>query len=225
MYCCRIRTRRIFRDAPSATLLVALMAIATSLGTAEICSSKAAAQRSNLGTLKGQVGTTKSNGEVVPPESAVVYVLFSSAMEGGSFSHVNDVDTAGGQFHYHLHNLLAKNKELNSLVKSTRHHPRPEAADQIAAYYLQSEDEALAQVRSWLTKHPDRTWQMTTIAPDAQGFWSVEGLQPGGYKVVVRGKFSGYDANWGGAVDLSPGRTIFLPLTRPAFFRHKQRTN
>lgn len=221
MYCRHIRTRRIFRDASPTTLLVVLMAIAVTLGTAEICSGKAVAQRSNVGTLKGQVGATKSNGEVVPPESAAVYVLFSSAMEAGSFSHVNDVDTAGGQFLYQLNNLLAKNRELKSLEKSARQNPRPETVDQIAAYYLQSVDEALTQVRSWLTKHPDRAWQMKTVAPDAQGFWFVEGMQPGGYEVVVRGKFSGYDADWEGGVDLAPSKSISLPMTRPRFFRHE----
>jgi hypothetical protein len=221
MYCCHIRARRIFCDAPPTALLVALTTIAVTLGTLEVCSGTAAAQQSNVGTLKGQVGTAKSDGAVVSPESAIVYVLFSSAMEAGSFSHVNGVDTAGGEFSYHLNNLLAKNKELKNLEKSARHNPRPETADQIAAYYLQSVDEALAQVRSWLTKHPDRNWQMKTVAPDGQGFWSVEDLQSGGYEVVVRGKSSGYDADWEGGVDLAPGRTISLPLTRPRFFRHE----
>lgn len=223
MYCCHIRTRYKFRDANPMILVVALMAIAATLGMFEVCSGEAAAQQSSVGTLKGQVGTTKSDGAVVAPESATVYVLFSSAMEAGSFSHppFNNVDTAGGQFRYHLKNLLAKNKELKSLYKSVRQNPRPEAANQIATYYLQSVDEALIQVRSWLTKHSDRTWQMKTVAPDEQGLWSVEGLQPGGYEVLVRGKVSGYDADWEGGVDLAPGRTISLPLTRPRFLRHE----
>ena len=221
MYCCQIRTRRILRGAPLCTLLVALIAIAVALGTSVVCSGKAAAQQSNMGTLKGQVGTSKNDGAVVSPESATVYILFSSAMEAGSFSHVNDVDTAGGQYSHHLNGLLAKNKELKKLEKSARHNSPPETADRIAAYYLQSVDQALTHVRSWLTKHPDRSWQMKTVAPDLQGFWSVEGLQSGGYQVVVRGKSAGYDADWEGGVDLAPGGTISLPLTRPRFFRHE----
>lgn len=142
----------------------------------------------------------------MPPGSATVYVFFSSAMEAGKFSHAEDTDTAGGQFRYHLNKLLAKNNET---------------ADQIAAYYLQSVDEALKEVRSWLTKHPDRTWQMKTIMPDERGFWSAEDLQPGGYEVMVRGKGSGQDADWEGSVDLAPGRTISLPLTRPRFVHHE----
>ncbi len=216
-----IRTCRILWEAPFATLLVALMAIAVTLTTAEICSGKEAAQQSNVGTLKGQVGATKRNGEVVPSESATVYVLFSSPMEFGSFSHVYDVDTAAGQFHYQLSKLLAKNKELKSLEKSERQNPQPEIVDQIAAYYLQSVDEALTQVSSWLTKHPNRTWQMRTVAPNAQGFWLVEGMPFGSYDVVVRGKFSGYDADWEGGGDLAPGRPISLPMTQPRFFRRK----
>lgn len=184
-------------------------------------SGKAASERSNVAVLNGQVGVTKSSGEVVAPESATVYVFFARAMAGNSFSHALDVDTAGGQFSYHLNNLLAKNKELKSLMKSVRHNPRPEDASQIAAYYLQSIDEALASVGTWLTKHPDRTWQMETILPDEKGLWSAEGLHPGGYEIVVRGEFSGYDADWEATLDLAPGSTISVPLTRPRFFRHK----
>ena len=202
-------------------LLVAVAAIAVVIDTTDVCSETVAAQRSNVGSLNGRVGATKSGGEVVPPESATVYVLYSNAMEGRRFSHANDNDTAGGQFHYHLNNLLEKNKELKSLQKRVHHNPQPRDANQMAAYYLQSVDEALTRVRSWLTKHPDRSWQMKTIAPDAQGLWSAEGLQPGGYSVVVRGRLPGYDADWEGIVDLAPGRIISLPLTRPRFFRHE----
>ena len=204
----------------ASTLLVVVAAVAVIIDTANVCSETVAAQRSNVGGLNGRVGATKS-GEVVPPESATVYVLYSNAMEGRRFSHANDNDTAGGQFHYHLNNLLEKNKELKSLQKRVHHNPQPRDANQMAAYYLQSVDEALTRVRSWLTKHPDRSWQMKTIAPDAQGLWSAEGLQPGGYSVVVRGRLPGYDADWEEEVDLAAGRTISLPLTRPRFFRHE----
>jgi hypothetical protein len=138
-----------------------------------------------------------------------------------SFSHANDVDAAGGQFRYQLNNLLGKNKDLKRVEKSVHHTHSPEDANQIAAYYLQSVDEALTRVRSWLAKHPDRSWQMRTIVPDAQGSWSAEGLQPGGYEVVVRGTLPGYDADWEGAVDLPPGGTISVPLTTPRFFHPK----
>jgi hypothetical protein len=217
----RLSLQRIFRVLPQWTLPVALVAVAITIGTVEIYPANPASQRTNEGALNGQVGATKSGGEVVPPQSSTVYVLFSSVMQGGSFSHANDVDTAGGQFRWQLNNLLDKNKELKSLEKSARQNPRPEAANQIAAYYLQSVDDALAQVRNWLTKHPDRAWQMKTVEPDGKGSWSAEGLKAGGYEVVVRGKLSGYDADWEASVDLAPGRVISLPLTQPRFFRHE----
>jgi hypothetical protein len=180
-----------------------------------------------MGALNGQVGLSLSNGVVEPPESATVYVFFSRRMENNAdsfegrptFWHGNNLDTAGGQFQNQLNNLLEKNKALKSLIKAARHHPGPDDADQIAAYYLQSVDEALIWVRGWLAKHLDRSWQMKTIVPDGRGFWSAESLQPGGYDVVVRGKLSGHDADWEGTVDLGPGRTISMPITRPRFFR------
>ncbi len=206
----------------SSTLVIALAAVAVILGTSNVCSGAAAKQPSKVGTLNGQVVATGSGANVLPPESANVYILFASPMEQrGTFSHGNDVGTAGGQFRFKLNNLIEKNEDLKRLQKKAHHNPQPEDANQIADYCLQSVDEALTWVRSWLTNHPDLSWQMKTIASDAQGFWSAEGLQPGEYVVVVRGTFPGYDADWEGTVDLAPGKTISLPLTRPRFIRRK----
>jgi hypothetical protein len=212
----------------SSTIAAALAGIAVIISTAKLCSAVAAEQSSKVGALKGRVGATMSGGDVLPPESAVVYILFSAEMVRDSFgrelsfSHARDLDTAGGQYSYQLNNLLDKNKDLKRLEKSARRSPRPEDANQIATYYLQTVDEALARVRSWLAKHPNRSWQMKTITPDVQGFWLAGGLQPGGYEVVARGTFRYYDADWEGSVDLPPGGTISLPLTSPRFFRPKQ---
>jgi len=211
----------------SSTIAAALAGIAVIISTVGLCPCVAAEQSAKVGALKGRVGATRSGGDVLPPESAVVYILFSAEMVRDSFgrelsfSHAKDLDTAGGQYSYQLNNLLDKNKDLKRLEKSARRNPRPEDANQIATYYLQTVDEALAGVRSWLAKHPNRSWQMKTITPDAQGFWSAGGLLPGGYEVVVRGALPGYDADWEGSVDLSPDQTISLPLTRPRFLRRK----
>jgi hypothetical protein len=209
------------------SLAITLVALAVTAATAGVCPRAAARQPSKAGTLNGRVGATKTGGEVLPPESATIYILFSSEMVRDSvgrevsFAHATDLNTAGGQYSYQLNNMLEKNKELRRLEKSARHNARPEDANQIATYMLQSVDEALTRVRDWLTKHPDRNWQMKAVAPDAQGFWSAEGLPPGGYEVVVRGTLPGYDADWEGSVDLSPGGTLSLLLTRPRFFCRK----
>jgi hypothetical protein len=213
------------KGSPTATTVLA--GIAVMIGTAKLCPCVAAEQSSKLGVMKGQVGAMRSGGDVLPPESAAVYILFSSPMVReslgrGSFSIANDVDTAGGQYSYQLNNVLENNKDLKRVEKNVRRNHRPEDANQIAIYYLQSVDEALTRVRSWLAKHPNRSWQMRTITPDAQGFWLAEGLPPGEYEIVVRGTLPGYDADWEGTVDLPPGGTISLPLTRPRFFCRKQ---
>lgn len=185
-------------------------------------STKPPQERSSGGYLRGQVGATKNGGSVEPAESATVYILFSSPMETGSFSHTSNLDTAGGRFREQLNSLFAKNKELKNLQKSSRQSTQPDVADQIATIYMQTVDESLAQVRSWLDKHADRAWQMKSVTPDERGVWAIDGLSAGTYELVVRGKISGYDADWEGSVDLAPGRTVSLPLTRPRFFRNKR---
>jgi len=204
------------------------MAIAVTGGRAEFCSGKTEPS-GRTGALNGQVGFIISNRRVVPAESATVYVLYSRRMEDRAawfegkptFWHGNNLDTAGGQFRERFNGLLAGNKELKSLEKRVRHNPQPEDVNQMGAYYLRSVDEALTWVHSYLTKHPDRGWEMKTVTPDGRGFWSAEGLAPGGYDVVVRGKLLQYDTDWEGEVDLPPDTTISLPLTRPRFLSHE----
>jgi len=209
----------ILRQFASAELGAALLAIATASCILAFSSGGAAAQQLSVGVLKGQLGTTRSDGVVVPPDSATVYVLFSPMTNPHPASPLYDVDTAGGQFMYLLNNLLARDKELKNLTKSARKNPGPVAADQIAARYLRSVDDALTQARDWMTKHPDRTWQMATAAADERGFWTVEALRPGEYEVVARGKILGNDADWESGANVEPRRTNYLPLIQPRFFR------
>jgi hypothetical protein len=228
IYNSRDLRKPVLRQPNAATLFVMMMAVAAAFAKG---GRRAVSEESIPGILNGQVGTPNGEGGVVPPESSTVYVFFSSTLERRhSLSRPDglsiaiqqfDSDTAGGQFHLQLNKLLEKNKDLKRLEKTARHNPRPDDANQIAAYFLQSVDEALTWVQGWLTKHPDRAWQMKALTPDRRGLWSAEGLRPGEYEVVVRGKLSGYDADWEATVDLDPGRTVSLPLTRPRFFRHE----
>lgn len=163
--------------------------------------------------VKGQVGAEQKAGVVLPAQSATVCVMFASGMASGSFTHRYDTDTAGGQYKYKLEKLDASaNKQVKTLAKSGQ-------SDQIAKIYLGSVDAALAAVSAWASKHPDRAWQVRTVTPDAEGFWSTDDLPPGSYEIVARGAVRGHDADWEASVDLDSGKTISLPLTRPRFFR------
>jgi hypothetical protein len=215
-----IQIRSATCNARSAMKFAAFMAIAITFTAAGICSFYAVAQKSTAGAFKGQLGAPKDGGGIVFPESTVVYVMFATAMKDGSFTHVVDTETAGGQFRSHLSDRLSKNKFLQSLPKAGT--PTPETREQIAINYILCVDEALEQVRVWLANHPDRAWQMKTAAPDAQGAWIVQGLQPGGYEIAARGKSAGRDTEWEAGNDLNPGATMSLPMTRPRFMRATQ---
>lgn len=168
---------------------------------------------SDVGMLRGQIGAIQKNGAVVPATSATVYVMYASGINGRSFTHHAATDTAGGTFTYKLHELLGPvNKQVKKLANAGQ-------TDEIARLYLAALDEAIAATTDWVTNHPDKAWQVRTIAPDADGFWSAEGLNPGSYAIVARGVIAGHDADWEGTVDLAPGRTISMPLTSPRFSR------
>src|SRR6266568_2342714 len=103
------RRRGNSRGSGGPTLLVALGSAALALEAVTASSVWPRAQQVDTGTLTGQLGATNAAGELVPPASATVYVLFSRGMEGRFPSHANDVDTAGGQFNFQFENLLGKN--------------------------------------------------------------------------------------------------------------------
>ncbi len=89
----------------------------------------------------------------------------------------------------------------------------------LAEHMLNATDEALASVVDWASKHPKDAWQVVIVEPDQEGYWSVSGLKPGSYNVVVRGTVSRLDANWGYSFDASPGSTYSVPMTHPQFYR------
>jgi len=129
------------------------------------------------------------------------------------FTHRFDTDTAGGQYTYRLQKLLAPaTKQVKALAKNGQR-------DEIARLYLGSVDGSLAAVTGWVSKHPDRSSQLRTVRPDAQGLWSLDGLNAGSYEIVVRGTVAEKDADWEASVDLHPSQTMSLSLTTPRFFR------
>jgi len=165
-----------------------------------------------FGTFRGQVGAAQKSGTVVPATSATVYVMYASGTYGRR-TYDTDTDTAGRHFTEELHKLLGPlNKQMKELTKDRR-------ADVIARLYLAATDQALAATTEFVTRHPQKAWQVRTIEPDAEGFWSAEGLKPGGYAILVRGAIAGHDADWEGSVDVDRGQTISVPLTTPRFFR------
>lgn len=178
---------------------------------------------SKLGTMRSQVGLPISPQQLIPVRQAPVVVLYESGMVGGSFTHGHDphgfidLDTAGGQYNFGLGELRRKNKELKDLSKIKR--PNKEQADRFAMLVLELTDEALSRVSDWVRKHSDRGWQMLRTTTDTEGCWSLEGLRPGSYAIVVRGNLAARDSAWEDEADVSPGRTILLPLTLPRYVR------
>jgi hypothetical protein len=196
-----------------------------------------------VGTIKGQVGVAKQDGPLVVPRLATVYILFSGEVGDDLYSHNKNFDavgrddmnpsgrmlagdvhninppggdsnTAGSQYWAGWSKNLKRDKELKRVEKDGKKNPSQENAYQIAKHMHQLTDQALQDVRDWIEKHSDRSWEMRTIATDEHGNFSVEGLPAGRYLVVVRGVIAGYDADWWEAsVNLAPGKTLTLRFT------------
>jgi len=206
-----------------ASFLLSMWLLTCPVCSAAQCGQQTAATNAESGTLKSQVGVALNAQQLIPARPAIVVVMYESGMVNGSFApghapfRVNNPDTAGGQYKYQLETLRSTNKELKALLKVKR--PDGRQYDQFSKLSLAAIDEALLRASDWLSNHPERSWEMVRTTADAEGCWSVEGLKPGSYKIVVRGRVKGHDADWEGEVDLSPGRTIALPLTTPHYLR------
>lgn len=202
-------------------VLAAMTAYSAALSIVPIASGGEAEQEQSPGRLNGWVAAKRNSGESVPAESVSVFVLFTNEMEEGNFSHDLDGHTAGRQFAVLLNKFLEKNRALKKLAKKAGDNPTPDAADQISTLYLATVDDALNEVRTWLSRHQKWSWQLKTLTTDARGQWGADNLQPGTYTIVARGKIYGYDGYWEARVDLPPGATISAPLTRPRFLRRE----
>lgn len=181
-----------------------------------------ATQEQAGGVLRGRVGTARKDGSFVPAESATVYVLYAQPLTKGG---TNDVygpreDTAGNYYQDQNNKVMGPvSKEIKALTKNKDPQAAAANADKIAELVLRGIDQALAATRDWAEKHPKKAWQIRSLAPDAQGVWAADNLQPGSYEIVIRGTVAGRDLDWEASVDLHSGKTISLPLDRPRFFR------
>jgi hypothetical protein len=172
-----------------------------------------------VATIRGQVGIGRTDGTLVPAESAKVYVLLDQEIQAnGSFAHASFTsfpDSAGTEFHTGQERALGSVKKNVKEIEKTN--SQGEWAGKIAEYYLKSRDAGLAAANEWVGKHPDKSWQIRTATPDERGLWSAQDLKPGTYDIVVRGHVGGRDGCWEATVDLRPGETKSLPLDRPRF--------
>jgi hypothetical protein len=91
--------------------------------------------------------------------------------------------------------------------------PKEQRVDEFEKYKLRTVDEGLRAAAAWSIKHKN-TWQLTTVNVSPSGSWSQENVRPGHYKIIARGKVGTLDAEWETEVDVKPGETVSVPLTR-----------
>ena len=183
-----------------------------------VCTMYSAAQGKNQSaTLKAQVGVALNAQQLVPPTSATVFVMYASGVVNGSFTHDADGETtAGKQYNLEREKLFGSNNELKAL--SRKKPPLSEQEyEQMSKLSLAIVDDSLRGASDWVSKKPDREWQIVKTVADDQGFWTVDGLKPGSYEIVVRGRMKGRDTDWEAEVDVAPGQTLTVPLTRPRY--------
>ena len=186
--------------------------------------SAAAAQpaRDSGATVKGRIAAIKNDGSFLCPESARVYLIFNTGMDDRrrGFAHRYYEDTAG-RIYIEGYNKAIKPfaKEFEALKKLEKEGSTRDRADQLAKYYLSSVDDGLAASVEWTARKSNRAWQIRASTPDAQGYWSIEGLPSGSYLIVARGTIAGYQAVWEADSDLEPERPVSLKLHSPLYLR------
>lgn len=162
---------------------------------------------SNLGTLKGRVVVVNKDGSMFAPEAAKVYLIYYHDPQRG------DMGTAGDAYNAELLKVVkAIAKQTSKDKQQIAQEPKEQRQDEFAKYYLQSVDEALRTVPDWANKR-NKSWQLTAVSIDTQGLWSQDGLRPGYYKIIARGKIGDLDAEWEAEANVASGETISVSLT------------
>ena len=167
--------------------------------------------------LTVQVGLLGSDGRMSPVNTATVYVMYGSATNDPEMKMENSTETAGAQFRTRFKKLLSEDRELKNLEKRNRKGNNAELNNTMSALALRDLDEALAATRDWIAHHPDFAWQLRIVSLDRHGEWTITGLDPGPYEIIVRGKYAHYDVDWEANASLRSDMTLTLPLTSPRY--------
>jgi hypothetical protein len=166
--------------------------------------------------LRGRAGAKFQN-QFVAARDAKVYIFYSSeyvdqGMRDRFFTHQQTVDNAGGYFNYRYTQLIDHDPEFKQKSKTP-----PLSVFQAEAHLLELEDDAIAATMDWVRQHHKEAWQVLVVTPDEQGLWTADGLLPGSYEIIIRGRLSRQDALWVFSVDLEPKQTRTLE-DQPRFF-------
>ena len=165
------------------------------------------------------------SGTPVPPDEAKVWILFGSdVLYEGMPDRQAYVDSAALQFENQIGRFLAQDKKsMQSLVaaakdKSTNDTEKQESLNQYKGYMIRATDQALAATMAWAQAHSNKTWQVKTLTPEADGTWSINDLIPGTYHIIVRARFGDYDADWEAGITVKPSETFTIPDGPPGLF-------
>lgn len=171
------------------------------------CIGQSSSSGSNSGILKGRVVVQNRDGSMFAPESAKVYLIYYHEPQKG------DVGTAGDAYNAEqLKVVTAIAKQTSKDKQQIAQEPKEQRQDEFAKYYLQSVDQALTAAADWANKH-NKSWQLRAASADAQGLWLGDGLRPGHYKIIARGKIGDLDAEWEAEANVDSGETISVSLT------------
>ncbi len=162
---------------------------------------------SKSGALKGKVVVLNRDGSIFAPEYAKVYLIYYHEPQKG------DMGTAGDAYNAEqLKVVTAIAKQTTKDKQQIAREPKEQRQDEFAKYYLQSVDQALRTAADWANKH-NKGWQLMEVSADAHGLWSQDGLRPGHYKIIARGKIGDLDGEWEAEANVDSGETISVSLT------------
>jgi hypothetical protein len=182
--------------------------LGTFLCTAFRASPLAPSQDAVPGTVKGRIEAVTGNETKLIPDSATVTLIYWGR------SHDLERSTAGEAY------IAEATKVATSIAKQTSRdkekiaeEPKEQRVDEFEKYKLQTVDAGLKAAAAWSVQHKN-TWQLITVSVSPSGLWSQENVTPGHYRIIARGKVGTLDAEWETEVDVEPGETISVPLTR-----------
>jgi hypothetical protein len=158
------------------------------------------------GSITGCVFAISKGGDLKPARMAKIYLFFTYA-DGNQQTHT---DSSGFKF---LLSLSAEIRKKSDLVASGN--AKMKNREEFCKGILATVDTAILLTLQW-AKEQEKSSQLDFADADEEGRFRIDGVTPGTYVIVARGRAGASDAYWEEEITIKPSTTLSVKLAQPS---------
>jgi len=155
------------------------------------------------GSITGRVFAISKGGDLKPARMAKIY-LFFTYVDGNQQT---DTDSAGFKF------LLLEIQKENDLIAPGN--AKMKNREEFCKGILARVDTAILLTVQW-AREQEKSSQLDFADADEEGRFRIDGVTPGTYVIVARGRAGANDAYWKETIVIKPNTTLSVKLAQPS---------